>query len=77
MELGKAALILNTVFGRGEWSTLSSGRFTRVEILDHFKGGWMGSRGGLDEYGEGNIWIKTDQLDVTCFIISLFTAQHV
>jgi len=22
-------------------------------------------------------WIKTDQLDVTCFIISLFTAQHV
>jgi len=24
-----------------------------------------------------NIWIKTDQLDVTCFIISLFTAQHV
>ena len=24
-----------------------------------------------------NIWIKIDQLDVTCFIISLFTAQHV
>jgi hypothetical protein len=24
-----------------------------------------------------NIWIKTDQLDVTCFFISLFTAQHV
>ena len=22
-------------------------------------------------------WIKTDQLDVTCFIISLFTARHV
>ena len=22
-------------------------------------------------------WIKIDQLDVTCFIISLFTAQHV
>jgi len=22
-------------------------------------------------------WIKRDQLDVTCFIISLFTAQHV
>ena len=22
-------------------------------------------------------WIKLDQLDVTCFIISLFTAQHV
>jgi len=22
-------------------------------------------------------WIKTDQLDVTCFIISLFTGQHV
>jgi len=22
-------------------------------------------------------WIKTDQLDVTCFIISVFTAQHV
>jgi len=22
-------------------------------------------------------WIKTDKLDVTCFIISLFTAQHV
>ena len=22
-------------------------------------------------------WIKVDQLDVTCFIISLFTAQHV
>ena len=22
-------------------------------------------------------WIKTDQLDVTCFIISLFNAQHV
>jgi len=22
-------------------------------------------------------WIKTDQLDVTCFIISPFTAQHV
>jgi len=24
-----------------------------------------------------NSWIKTDQLDVTCFIISLFTTQHV
>ena len=24
-----------------------------------------------------NIWIKIDQLDVTCFIISIFTAQHV
>ena len=24
-----------------------------------------------------NSWIKIDQLDVTCFIISLFTAQHV
>ena len=24
-----------------------------------------------------NRWIKTDQLDVTCFIISPFTAQHV
>ena len=24
-----------------------------------------------------DIWIKTDQLDVTCFIISLFTAQHI
>jgi hypothetical protein len=24
-----------------------------------------------------NNWIKIDQLDVTCFIISLFTAQHV
>ena len=24
-----------------------------------------------------DIWIKIDQLDVTCFIISLFTAQHV
>jgi len=24
-----------------------------------------------------DIWIKRDQLDVTCFIISLFTAQHV
>ena len=23
------------------------------------------------------VWIKRDQLDVTCFIISLFTAQHV
>ena len=23
------------------------------------------------------LWIKTDQLDVTCFIISLFTVQHV
>ena len=24
-----------------------------------------------------NIWIKRDQLDVTCFFISLFNAQHV
>jgi len=24
-----------------------------------------------------HFWIKRDQLDVTCFIISLFTAQHV
>jgi len=24
-----------------------------------------------------HLWIKRDQLDVTCFIISLFTAQHV
>ena len=24
-----------------------------------------------------DIWIKIDKLDVTCFIISLFTAQHV
>jgi len=24
-----------------------------------------------------NIWIKIEQLDVTCFIISLFNAQHV
>ena len=24
-----------------------------------------------------DIWIKIDQLDVTCFIISLYTAQHV
>ena len=24
-----------------------------------------------------HIWIKRDQLDVTCFIISLFNAQHV
>ena len=23
------------------------------------------------------LWIKIDQLDITCFIISLFTAQHV
>jgi len=31
-------------------------------------------------HGHMNIkrnWIKRDQLDVTCFIISLFTAQHV
>ena len=26
---------------------------------------------------EFSSWIKIDQLDVTCFIISLFTAQHV
>jgi len=24
-----------------------------------------------------NIWVKRDQPDVTCFIISLFNAQHV
>ena len=29
-------------------------------------------------HDEDNVaWIKLDQLDVTCFIISLFTAQHV
>ena len=28
-------------------------------------------------YSKLNSWIKIDQLDVTCFIISLFTAQHV
>jgi len=27
--------------------------------------------------GHLDSWIKTDQLDVTCFIISLFNAQHV
>ena len=36
---------------------------------------------GIGDSGYKNIfnasWIKTDQLDVTCFIISLFTAQHV
>jgi hypothetical protein len=34
----------------------------------------------LDEYFSSNKilnnWIKIDQLDVTCFIISLFTAKH-
>ena len=32
----------------------------------------------IDGYKHRNLsWIKTDQLDVTWFIISLFTAQHV
>jgi len=31
----------------------------------------------LNDLYSPNIWIKIDQLDVTLFIISLFTAQHV
>jgi len=32
---------------------------------------------GTNNWSVHNNWIKRDQLDVTCFIISLFNAQHV
>ena len=32
----------------------------------------------LEELSDNErVWIEIDQLDVTCFIISLFTVQHV
>jgi len=43
------------------------------------KGAWEmhGNEGGrIKKISEGT-WIKTDQLDVTCFVISLFNAKHV
>ena len=38
---------------------------------------WRYICGNTGTETENGIWIKTDQLDVTCFFISLFNAQHV
>jgi len=47
---------------------------------------WDGEKNNLQSVYESNVywtiyhldsWIKRDQLDVTCFFISLFNAQHV
>ena len=40
-----------------------------------YKSSWVWTF-GCPKHAEDS-WIKTDQPDVTCFIISLFTAQHV
>jgi hypothetical protein len=48
-----------------------------IAIFIHLTGSWQTTQwDGLCQK-QRITWIKTDQLDVTCFIISLFTAQHV
>ena len=42
-----------------------------------FWGVWLNSLKQRKSNSPNGSWIKIDQLDVTCFIISLFTAQHV
>jgi hypothetical protein len=53
----------------------STGRLTIMRYFENV----LYCRKILRQYGNKKCdrWIKIDQLDVTCFIISLFTAQHV
>ena len=59
---------------RGVFKWLSHTFNTVVRMEIHL---WVMSQSRFEWRLACHGWIKTDQLDVTCFIISLFTAQHV
>jgi len=60
---------------------ISRRRF-RINCLSQLLGSKNARRSIFESYVYWNVhhldsWVKRDQLDVTCFIISLFNAQHV
>jgi hypothetical protein len=48
---------LTSALAGGEWSASRAGRFTPGERapVSHWKGGWMGSRAGMDDEEKRNI----------------------
>ena len=54
--------------------TIFTDSYTRTQMGTYYctsSNVWLGAK------SKRHSWVKTDQLDVTCFIISLYNAQHV